>query len=488
MCGIVGIFNESRPAGSDIFVASMAQQHRGRESVGIATYDETSKTTDYHVGMGDVLQVFADEKGRNLRGMIGIGHVRYSNTGSSSLQNSQPVCGDFHGVGDEFMLGHNGQIVNLNEIRGILKRNNCAPPDYDVWEDCSDTRLVADLISCSGQVRFEDALVETFKILQGAFCFVVLYHDKIYAARDRHGVHPLQIGRRDNDYFVSSESCAFSHLEVEDDERVRTARFVRDIKPGEMIVIDKQGVHSYMWAQSGELKFDIFELIYFLRPDSNVHGVDVFQARRRMGEYLAMEHPTQGLIIPIERSGKHHGRGYYLKLKELGLDVEYDSDAIVRSDVGRVWMLPNEDERLKYLRTKFNVIEKLVANKELTLVDDSIVRGLTIKHIVSLCRRAGARKVHVRSGSDQYLWPDIYGNDTYKDYLDNRLIARRLNGDVRKIAEEIGADSVGYLSLENTKRAILDVAEPGSPFTMDSFHDAVFSGEYALGTGDYVIK
>lgn len=478
MCGVVGVWNENRPAGPDIFVGCTATQHRGKESGGIVTYDETTDSLNAHVAMGEMAQVFMNRKANSLNGKAGVGHVRYSNTGTSSLVNAQPILGDFNG--DEFALGHNGQIINVSELTDKLTDN---------YDDCSDTRVIADLISNSSAQTLREALMEVLLMLKGAFCLLILYKGEIYAVRDQYGVHPLQIGKRGNDYIIASESCAFDHLEVEDPRGIQTVNLVRDVRPGEMVIIDKSGLRSYMWCRPKEFKFDIFELIYFLRPDSKVHGVRAGLARRRMGYYLAEEHPTEGLIVPIKSSGEQHAWGYYCHLKDMGCGVEWEPDALLRPNTsGRVWVMPYEETRQEYLRIKFNTIKELICGKDTTLVDDSIVRGETIKRIVALCHRAGARSVHVRSASPQYSWPDIYGNDTYKDYLRNKLIARKMQGDVGRIAEEIGADSLGYLSLEKTKQAILDVAEPGSPFTMDSFHDAVFTGEYALGTGDYEIK
>lgn len=494
MCGVVGIWNESRQAGPDLFVALTAMQHRGKESGGIATYYEemaqgrTFGRIDKHIAMGEMAQVFMNRKANTLKGRVGVGHVRYSNTGSSSLDNAQPAISDFRN--DEFALIHNGQVINIKQILRVLWGDSLVNAMGKAYSDCSDTRIIADLISFSNERAFEEAFLEVLRLLEGAFSLVALYDGGLYAARDPHGVHPLQLAKRGNDYIMSSESCAFDHLEVGNTQDIQTAELVRDIAPGELVIIDKFGkLHSCQWTELKEFKFDIFELIYFLRPDSKVHGVRVGTARRKMGCYLAEEHPLNGVVVPVKSSGEQHAWGYFLRAKELGYDVMWEPDALLRPNTsGRVWVMPYEDQRQEYLHIKFNVVPEYIAGRDIILVDDSIVRGTTISRVVALCIRAGARSVHVRSGSPQYLWPDIYGNDTYKDYLKGTLIARRCNGDAQRIAEAIGADSVGYLSLENTKQAILDVVEPGSLFTMDSFHDAVFTGKYALGTGDYEIK
>ncbi|MBI1888725.1 MAG: amidophosphoribosyltransferase [Candidatus Spechtbacteria bacterium] len=485
MCGVFGILNERRPAGPDIFVGCKQLQHRGKESGGIATYDAANNVIDRRIGMGEMPLVFASRKADTLRGRVGVGQVRYSNTGSSSIHNAQPMFGRYDC--EEFALCFNGQIVNMKELLDGFGE------DYrdgvNLQGDYCDTRLVVDLISTSQAPSFIDALVDVLRKLKGAFCFVILYKGEIYAARDPYGVHPLQIAKRGNDYMVASESCAFDHLKIKSGGRIQKPQFMKDIDPGEMVVIGESGPRSQMWTIPREFKFDIFEIKYFLRPDSKVHGVKVARARRRNGYYLAEEHPTSGLIVPVKSSGEHDAWGYYLHLREMGYDVEWEPDALLRPNTsGRIWVEPYEEVREEYLREKFNAIEEFIRGQDITLVDDSIVRGTTITHIIALCREAGARSVHVRSGSDLYLWPDIYGNDTYKDYVKGTLIARRFGGDVARIAKEIGADSLGYLSLEKMKQAILDVAEPGSPFTMDSFHDAVFTGTYALGKGDFDIK
>jgi amidophosphoribosyltransferase len=340
---------------------------------------------------------------------------------------------------------------------------------------------------------FKDALLEILPKLQGAFCFVFLYDKKIYAARDPHGFHPLQLGRRGNDHIVVSESCAIDHLSIEVKNEQKTASFVRDINPGELVVIGENGLESIEWAKARQLSIDIFEFIYFLRPDSKVYGVVIELARRKMGCYLAEDHPPPSkeqkfLVVPVNRSGSAAAWGYFLRAKELGFDVEYEPEGLFRpNDSGRVWVMPYEEIRLEYLGIKFNIIEELVSGRNLIAVDDSIVRGPTAKRVISLLRRAKPQSVHFRVTAPQYYWPDIYGNDTYKDYLRNNLIARRLNGDVSKIAEEIGADSLGYLSLKKTKQAILDVKDDTSPLNLHSFHDAVFTGFYRAGKGDFII-
>ena len=485
MCGVFGIYNEYRQAGSDTFVGCKALQHRGKGSGGIAVYDEESGYIYRQVGMGEMPQVFMGISASSLKGKVAIGHVRYPNTGPNNLENAQPVFGSFQGK--EFAIGHNGNLINiLSLIQAHGLSNKCT------GKDCSDTRVVAEIISQSCALTFKDALLEVLPELQGAFCFVILYEGKIYAIRDPYGFHPLQLGVRGSDYIIASESCAIDHSSIEVEGEQKIASFVREIEPGEMLIIGQDGLESVRWSKEEKsLSFDIFEFIYFLRPDSTVYDIVVELARRRMGYYLAQEHGRSGLVVPVNRSGSAAAWGYYKHALELGYDVEYEPEGLFRpNDEGRVWTEAVVDVRRDYLGSKFNVIEELIHDRELLVVDDSMVRGETAERAVALLRRGGARKVHILLSSDQYLWPDIFGNATYEDYLSNNLIARRFGGDNEKIARKIGADSVVYLSLGSVKQAILDVIPEGSdcPITEDSFHDAVFTGEYRDGKGDFDIE
>lgn len=485
MCGVVGIWNESRQAGSDAFWGCRAQNHRGRGSSGVAVYDEDTGFIHRKVGMGEIPQVFMGTSASSLRGRVAIGHVRYPNTGLNNLQNAQPEFGRF-GKG-EFGLGHNGNLVNTKSLK-----RSCELSGISLDRECSDTKVIAAMIARSRVPTFKEALLEVLPKLEGAFCLVALHEGKIYAARDPYGFHPLQLGARGNDRLIVSESCAIDHLSLETDSEQKIANFVREVEPGEILVVGDDGEESIKnWSVPKPLSFDIFEFIYFLRPDSTVYDVVVELARRKMGYYLAEEHGMDGLVVPVNRSGSAAAWGYYNHALELGYDVEYEPEGLFRpNDEGRVWTEAVLDVRKEYLGAKFNVIEELVRGKVLIVVDDSMVRGETGARYINLCRRAGAREIHVRLSSDQYTWPDIYGNATYADYRDNNLIARRMGGDVKAIARKIGADSVEYLSLGSVKQAIMDVIPEGSscPLTKDSFHDAVFTGNYRAGTGDFDIK
>jgi len=485
MCGVVGIWNKHRQAGADAFVGCKHLQHRGRGSGGIAVYDEKSEYINRQVGMGEMAQVFMSRSANSLIGRVAIGHVRYPNTGLNNLENAQPVFGCFKGR--EFAIAHNGNLSNALSLR-----RSCEISGVSLAGDCSDTKIVAAMISRSRAETFKDALLEVLPKLKGAFCFVALCEGKIYAIRDPYGFHPLQLGKRDNDYLIVSESCAIDHLSIETERAQKIARFVREIEPGEMLIVGDDGEESISsWSTAEQLSFDVFEFIYFLRPDSTVYDVVVETARRKMGYYLAEEHGRSGLVVPVNRSGSAAAWGYFNHSLELGHDVEYEPEGLFRpNDSGRVWTEAFADVRLEYLGAKFNIIEELVRGRELVVVDDSVVRGDTMKRIIRLLRRAGALKIHVRVSADQYIFPDIYGNATYKDYLENNLIARRLSGRVSAIAGEIGADSLGYLSLHSVKRAVLDVIPScsNSPLTKNSFHDAVFTGDYRAGKGDFEIK
>lgn len=475
MCGIVAVANKERPAVEDCITGCNALQHRGRETAGIAT--QSGDKTFFHLGPGKVEQVFLPfyyNWRELLPGTIGIGHTRYSTSSQSDLENAQPVRGFFRGI--PFYLAHNGNVVNITELRSLAGCNT--------EDTISDTRLVAQCICQSDAPTFEAALLEILPLLRGAFCFVALYKNKIYAVRDRFGFHPLQIARRHEGWMVASESCVFFHL---------GADFVREIDPGELVILDGDGFEIKRWINSPGLKFDIFEFIYFLRPDSMVYGVRVREARRRMGWYLAREHPLAAdLVIAIPDSGNAAAFGCYTGLRDLGMRVSFDPEALFRPHAKRTFIGPDEKERWESIRLKFTVIpESLLGVKCLVVADDSIVRGKTRKRTTQLLREGAASvgntglQVLALNSSPPYRWPDFYGIDTYRGK--DELIVARFGGDLEAARKEMNLDYLGYLSLESTIQAILDVAPSQSPLTKESFYTGPFTGEYPDGTGDFEI-
>jgi len=347
MCGLIGIVNHKRSAAAGIYIGLLQMEHRGKESAAAVTSSmgryfwggDMGKISEAHIekliaGLSNENEL-TDSVG--LPGMIGIGHTRYSTTGESTLQNIQPIRGNFRG--HDFYLAHNGNLVNTKTLRFISK----TLPSF------SDSKVIADLISLSLRATFEEALEDVLPMLQGAFSLVILFNDKIYAIKDRFGFHPLQVGRREDGFVVASESCAFDHL------RVKT---LFDVSPGDMVVIDKNGFKPYTWSFVRSLRIDIFEYIYFLRPDSMVHGVEAGTARYNMGYSLAQEHPLRAdIIISAPDSGNEAALGYYEGMRSMGYDPSFRPWALFRPHTGgggRTFIEPNHEVRERLLRSKKN--------------------------------------------------------------------------------------------------------------------------------------
>ena len=487
-CGIVGISNTfiPRQASFDAYVGGKAVQHRGQESAGIAV-----DSGYVHRGMGEVPQVFTEAILEALLGNVAIVETRYSNTGESNIANAPPVEGFYKG--HRYYFTHNGNIINARS-----HRRTCESAGIHFEEETgpktgpSDTRIVAALLSLSDAPTFLDAILEILPLLQGSFCFIFLYRGTLIAVRDRFGFHPLQLGRRKEGYVVASESCVFGSLGAE---------LIRDIQPGEVVVIPPgEEAHSFFWTQDTRLMIDIFEFIYFLRPDSIVHGVKAQFAREWMGRYLADEHPRDtGLIIPIPDSGNAAFWGYAMGMTELGAKPSFHPWALFRPHTAmRTFIEPIVRIRDEYLGQKFSPLPELLSARDIVDIDDSRIRAHTDRKVSGLLRNAGARAVHALKAAPVYMHPDFLGIDTYE--LKDEIDARVHGGDLEAMARASGIDSLAYLSLDATKRAVLQAAcqivsprtdlIPSSHFnlTMDSFYDAPFTGNYPEGTGDYEIQ
>jgi amidophosphoribosyltransferase len=474
MCGIVGIYNQKREVAPELYFALMFLQHRGKESAGIVTFD--SGRILAHIGMGEVPQVFTLGSLSGLSGRVGIAHTRYSTTGSSDIGNAQPIRGFFHGR--EFFVGHNGNLVNVKEL---LKEVDLS--EKDLGEGCSDTRVIAALISFSKRSTFEEAILETLVKLKGAFNLIFLFDGKLYAIRDPFGFHPLQLGQRREDFFVASESCVFDQL---------GGVLVRDIRPGEMLIIDEGGVRPLFFTERTSLKIDIFEYIYFLRPDSVVEGAEAGLARYWMGRFLADEHPMDvDIITPIPDSGNEAALGYYERMREKGFHGRFLPWALFRPHtVSRTFIEPVKELRKEYLRLKFNPRPFQLRGMRVAAVDDSLVRGTTEEVLAGLFSQAGVSELHSLKASPMYLNEDIYGIDTYR--VRDELIAKECGGDLERITEELRKraglrfpTSLSYLSLGATVRAVLQARQPGSLLNEHTFYAAQFTGEYPAGKGDF---
>ncbi|MBI4118527.1 MAG: amidophosphoribosyltransferase [Parcubacteria group bacterium] len=469
MCGIIGVANEKETAAPDIYTGLLEMQPRGKGGAGMVT---ALRGDHYDLrDMGEVKEALGKEALKHMPGKIGVGHTRYPNAGTNSPWNLQPVRDSFRG--QEFDASHNGNSVNMGSLRrkyGIL---------HD--ENASDTRTIAAIIAQSKRTDFVSALVDTVRELQGSFSLIVLFNNTLYALRDRFGFHPLQIGMRGNDIFIASESCAFTQPQI-------GATLLRDIGPGELVTVKDGRITSESWLPSGvaaTLRFDIFEFIYFMSPHSVVEGVEVGSAREEMGKRLARLHPVPtDIVVPVPDSGNQAAQGYYEELKLTQAQVRFTPWAFFRPHtVGRTFIDPIAELRAELVKSKLRPRPAVLSRKNATVLDDSEVRGNTMKRAVIMARESGAKRVDGRIASDLYRFPDYYGMDTYR--YGEELIARKHDGDVEAIARECGLDTLGYLPNDLVIEAILAVRGPNSPLTKDSFYDGPFTGNYPDGIGDF---
>jgi amidophosphoribosyltransferase len=413
-----------------VYLALYALQHRGQESAGIAAGDGTRLRRS--VGMGHVAEVFADEERlRELSGSHAIGHVRYGTSGSSALENAQPLRMT-HRRGP-VALAHNGNLVNALTLRHELDREG------SIFRTTSDTEVILHLLARSKQETLEDALAEALGRVSGAYCLVVADDSRLIVVRDPHGFRPLSLGRTEEGaVVVASESCAFDLI---------GARFERDIAPGEMLVIGPNPGQERSFFPFPKVRPlpCIFEYVYFSRPDSFVFGRPVGEVRRALGRELAREQPADArLVVPVPDSGVPAALGYS---QEAGIPFDF---GLVRNHyVGRTFIEPAQSIRHFGVKVKLNAVRSLLSGREIVLVDDSLVRGTTMAKIVTMVRQAGARKVHVRISCPPTIASCYYGVDTPSK---RELIAAQMP--VEGIREFVGADSLGYLSLEGMHRAV----------------------------------
>jgi amidophosphoribosyltransferase len=443
-CGVFGIVAPGRDVARLTYFALYALQHRGQESAGIATAQGGHIMTMRDQGL--VNQVFDEQKLRALQGDMAVGHVRYSTTGASSWENSQPV---WRADRREVALGHNGNLVNAVELHGELRGRGVA------FRSTSDSEVIAALLSTHSADTLEDALVDVMGRLEGAYSTVAMTKDRIVAFRDPLGLRPLSLGMLDDDaYCVASETCAFDII---------GAKFLRDVQPGEVVSLVPGGIRVRQAVPSPRRALCVFEHIYFARPDSRLGGQPLQVARGRMGEILAREAPADAdLVIPVPDSGNPAARGY---ARASGLPQ--DDGLIKNRYVARTFIQPGQELRKHGLRLKFNPLPEVVAGKRLVVVDDSIVRGATTRRIVQMLRDAGAAEVHMRISAPPIRHPCHYGIDM--STREEMIAHGRTEAEV---AAELGADSLAYLSLRGVYEAIGAAA--------DSHCDACFSGEYPL--------
>jgi len=454
-CGLFGVWAPGDDVARLTYFGLFAQQHRGQESAGIAVSDVTNILVYKDLGL--VAQVFNEATLTTLHGDLAIGHTRYSTTGSTTWDNAQPVfkTDGIHSVA----LGHNGNLVNTAEIAEALGPGGAATTDSDLV-----TTLLANEARDAGGL--EEAALRVLPTLRGAFTFVFMDERSVFAARDTHGVRPLSIGRLPNGFVVASETCALDNV---------GATFLRDVEPGELIRIDDRGLHSVRFADSPRRALCVFEFVYLARPDSRLDGHTVYEARREMGRTLAREHPADAdLVIAVPTTGHSAAQGF----SEV-TGIPYGDGLYKNNYVGRTFIEPSQTLRDRGAKMKYNPLPESIEGKRLVVVDDSIVRGTTTKQIVSLLREAGATEVHIRITCPPVRWPCFYGIDFPTR---QELIAADLT--VEQITDYVGAESLGYLSLEGMVAATGDA--PGS------FCRACFDGEYPIavpeGAGKFLLE
>lgn len=443
-CGVFGVYGHPKAA-ELTYYGLFALQHRGQESAGIVTSD--GRGFHIHKGMGLVPQVFDGAALQTLTGQIAIGHTRYSTTGSSHLLNCQPLTVDC--ARGQIAIGHNGNLTNAAQLREELELKG------SIFQTTVDSEIILHLMAqpqCNGSAN---TLVQTMRRIQGAFSLVIMTEKELIGVRDPHGFRPLSLGRVENAWVLSSETCAFDLIH---------AKFVRDIEPGEIVVINEHGIHSTQaFPEQQARAFCIFEYVYFARPDSTIAGRNVHQARVEMGRQLAREHPVEAdLVVPVPDSGNCAALGYSL---ESGIPFEM---AFVRNHyVGRSFLQPSQLIRDFNVRVKLNLIAELVRGKRVVVVDDSIVRGTTCKARVNTLKEAGAREVHVRVSCPPHMNPCVYGID-----FPDRSKLMAANHSLEAIRKYLKADSVHYLSLEGMVKA---TGWPANAFCM-----ACYDGRYPV--------
>ncbi len=444
-CGVFGVFGHSEAANL-AYLGLYALQHRGQESAGIASTDGSVIT--FHKEMGQVADIFSEDILARLPGDCAIGHVRYSTTGSSELKNAQPFVVDFES--GSIAVAHNGNLVNAQHIKRELEVNG------SIFQSTMDTEVIVHLIALSRRETIEERIVEALNRVRGAYSLVFLMPDKLIAVRDPRGIRPLVVGTiRGGGHVVASESCALDLID---------GTLLRDVEPGEMVVIDRTGMRSLKPFAAASSRFCVFEYIYFARPDSVMSGTSVYSVRKKMGHRLAIEAPADAdIVIPVPDSGVPAAIGFS---EESGIPFEM---GLIRNHyVGRTFIEPQQSIRHFGVKIKLNAIREVVAGKRVVVVDDSIVRGTTGRKIIKMIRAAGAKEIHVRISSPPTTYPCFYGIDTPSR---RDLIAATHSLD--EINTYLTSDSLGYLSM-----AGLHACVPGQ--SLDGYCHACFSGAYAV--------
>ena len=443
-CGLFGIWNHTEAA-NVTYLGLYALQHRGQESAGIAATDGDT----FHVekAMGWVADVFSPERLRRLPGHRAIGHVRYSTAGSSNLRNAQPITAKT--ARGPIAIAHNGNLTNAEALRRAMVREGA------IFQSNSDTEVILHLLARAPSGPLEEQICHALRQVQGAYSLLILTRDAMYAVRDPNGFRPLSVGRLEDSWLVASETCALDLLE---------AKFDREVEPGEILVIEDGGLRSVRAFPPAERLHCVFEYVYFARPDSVLWGQNVHTVRKEFGRQLAREHPVAAdIVIPVPDSGTSAALGFSEEAA-----ITYEMGLIRNHYVGRTFIEPKQGIRHFGVKVKLNPMKEMLEGRRVVVVDDSIVRGTTSRKIVKMVRSAGAAEVHMRISSPPIQWPCYYGIDT-----PTRKELIGASHQTEEIRRYLGADSLGYLSLDGMLKAT--GGDPGS------FCHACFTGNYRVG-------
>ena len=453
-CGVFAVFGHPNAAVLTYY-GLFALQHRGQESAGIVTANGPNSPFNMHKAMGLVSQVFTPPDLERLKGNRAVGHVRYSTTGSSNLKNAQPLVVDCSR--GQIAIGHNGNLVNAGELREELELKG------SIFQTTVDSEIILHLLA---QPNDTTSVLAALRKVRGAFSLVMMSEREIIGVRDPFGLRPLSLGKLDGAYILSSETCAFDLIHAE---------FIRDIAPGEVVIIDENGIRSEFPFNEERRAFCVFEYVYFARPDSILNDINVAKVRTEMGRELARLHPVEAdLVVPVPDSGNYAALGFAQQL-----NIPYDHAFVRNHYIGRTFLQPTQLIRDFNVRVKLNLIKEAVEGKRVVVVDDSIVRGTTAKARVTTMREAGAKEVHVRISCPPHRHACHYGID-FPDPAN--LLANQCTLD--EIRDYLEADSLGYLDVPGMVRA--------TGQALDSFCLACFNGEYPIpvdpGMDKYIME
>jgi amidophosphoribosyltransferase len=440
-CGIFGIYNNP-DAASITYLGLYALQHRGEESAGIAVSD--GKRVIGHKGMGLAPEVFDPEILQKLSGHVAVGHIRYSTTGASEIKNAQPFLVEYSQ--GPVAIAHNGNLVNTKELRSALEQRG------SIFQSTMDSEVIVHLLACSQRDTIEDRLIEALGQVSGAYSLIFLLKDKLIGVRDPRGFRPLCLGVLNGSYVLASETCALDIIQ---------AHYIRDVEPGEIIIIDESGIRSLYPFPKQKHAFCIFEFIYFSRPDSTIFGKGVYMARKELGRQLAYESPADAdIVIPMPDSGNCAGLGFS---EVSGMPFEM---GIIRNHyVGRTFIQPVQSFRDLRVKIKLNPVREVIEGKRIVLVEDSIVRGTTSRIRIKNFKEAGAREIHMRVSCPPHRYPCLYGIDF--PTREELVASSHTEEEIRQF---LGLETLGYLSIEGMLKAM--------PLPREEFCLACFTGKY----------